>query len=260
MASKHKIRIGDVWADSKGRRLRVEGGLDARGKIPLHNVQTNRPINSKGPRALVRLIVQGQGPKITQAAAMPNPGFTGYPGQYGAPPPSIPAPGRGAGRRKLTPAQIAAGFGGGNGKKKLPAKRKKKSGTPAAVNPKTYPSPLAKAVAVAMHNLAPQHAHDPGAVRAAALRAISGFGGGAQPAPPQHRTVMAAPNPFGESFILEDDDDYGFDPDLDLGMPNPGPHHLAPPPPPVVGYPGQYGFGHGMDPEPYYGPGGGYRF
>jgi hypothetical protein len=242
MAQKRKVNIGDVWNDARGRSLEVVGPIDSRGKVAMRNLQTGRPINSKGPRALVQLVRKGTGPKITASSA-------------GATNPAPRAPRK---PRQLTPAQIAAGFGGGGGPKrpkrrKPPARArapKRPSTTPmhlmapmpapfpasVAPNPSHYPSPLAQSVAEAMSALSPAAASNPHAVRAAAMAAIDAH------------TVSGMRNPYAES----DPFDLGEEP-----YENP-PMIMAPAPMQHPGYPGQYGMGlgshaghqHPMNPMP----------
>lgn len=246
MASKNQVRVGDVWADSKGRRLRVVGALDTRGKVPLLNVATNRPINSKGPRALVRQISQGEGPKITRAANPAPPPFPAMPA-------TRPAPSRGP-RPRPAPAQPAAG----SDRRLLqrPAGARPRRLAPSATpplhfgaetarfnrpNPASYPSPIAQAVAEAMAGLSRSQANDPQSVLQAAMEAVSGF------ARNPHGPLV--PPVFGSGGDAGYAGQYG-------GLPLIPPHHFSsvadfgrehyqgPEPtfaPPPHGYPGQYG-------------------
>jgi hypothetical protein len=275
VASKNKIRVGDIWADMKGRQYEVTGGLDTRGKIPLHNHATNRPINSKGPRALVRLVSQGQGPKITRAAANPAP--APFPGM-----PATRAPKAGPlrpanGLRPVPPQFAARGL-------QRPVRGPRRAAAPSAStpplhfgpetaamnrpNPATYPSALAQAVAVAMHNLPPHEANDPTAVRSAAYLAIADH-----VSQPRGRNPMVPPVVMGHGEAGYPGQ-YGGAPQLPREFSSPRDfgreaYREAPAPfaPPAQGHPGQYGRfvegpmanpGYGYPGEDYYDQGGSY--
>jgi hypothetical protein len=98
MAQAHKVRVGQVWTDARGRRLEVLELQGSDGKFGVRNLESNRTMR-RGPRALVSLERDFGPPSLSEAKRRPPP------------------------KRGLSPAQIAAGFGGGGGKKRPKSKR-----------------------------------------------------------------------------------------------------------------------------------------
>lgn len=254
MASKNKVRIGDIWRDARGRRLEVTGPMTAEGKVPLRNLDTGRPIGTKGPRALHHLEQQGQGPKITASSAR-NPEVQGVgragprpaprqvgprpaPRQVGPRPAPRPAP------RQVGPYLPAA-------PSKAPLAPMPPAVSSPRQNPSHYSGPLAQAVAVAMSRLSPAQANDPHAVKEAAYRAVedhfTGAAGRKNPAsfvpqaPPMFNRrgmvphlSMAPMPPAAGGFAPLPDVDYAYQPRYEL--------------------PGQVNPGYGdLDSDPYYG-------